>query len=157
MVPRRVSFVCSRGADFPLPEHPLSGTEVIQLTERAMHRSSADVHLEMKRGLSGLATIASTAPLVGLFGTVIGILDAFKGCIGQKWFCTVIVIDGTCEALVTTALGLLVAIPAVWYYNYLSNKLEAFDIEMEVASLELTNYFVLHPARQEKSPPTDHA
>jgi biopolymer transport protein ExbB/TolQ len=65
----------------------------------------------MKRSLSGLASIASTAPLVGLFGTVIGILDAFKDCIGQKWFCTMMVLEGICEALVTTARGLLVAVP----------------------------------------------
>lgn len=154
MVSRRVSFVCSRGEEFPLPEPPLSGTEVIELAERAMHCSSAEVHLEMKRGLSGLASIASTAPLVGMFGTIIGILDAFKGCGAQKWFCIAAIFEGLCEALVTTALGLFVAIPAAWFYNHLSNKLEAFDIEMEVASLELTNYFVLHLARQEKSPPS---
>jgi biopolymer transport protein ExbB/TolQ len=99
----------------------------------------------MKRSLSGLASIASTAPLVGLFGTVIGILDAFKGCIGQKWFCTMMVLEGICEALVTTALGLLVAVPAVWFYNYLSGKMEIFEIEMELASLELISYLVLYP------------
>ena len=148
---RRVNFVCSRGAEFPLPKHPLSRTEVIEIANRALHCSSAEVRLKMKRGLSGLATIASTAPLVGLFGTVIGILDAFKGCSGEKWFCTMMVIDGICEALVTTALGLLVAVPAVWFYNYLSNRMEAFDIEMKVASLKLVSYFDLHLGRQEKS------
>ena len=61
------------------------------------------------------------------------------------------VIEGICEALVTTALGRLVAVPAVWFYNYLSNKKEAFDIEMKVASLELVSYFDLHLGRQEKS------
>ncbi len=100
--------------------------------------------------LSGLAPIASAAPLVGLFGTVIGLLDAFKGCIGSKWFCTMMVIEGICEALLTTALGRLVAVPAVWFYNYLSNKKEAFEIEMDVASLELLN-FAAHLGRQEKS------
>ncbi len=61
------------------------------------------------------------------------------------------IIEGICEALLTTAVGLLVAVPAVWFYNYLSNKMEAFDIEMEIASLELVNYFALRLARQEKS------
>lgn len=99
----------------------------------------------MKRGLSGLASIASTAPLLGLFGTLIGILDAFKGCIGQKWFCTMVVLEGVCEALVSTALGLLIAVPAVWFYNYLSGKMEIFEIEMELASLELASYVALYP------------
>jgi biopolymer transport protein ExbB/TolQ len=141
-------FVSSPWEDFPLPESPLSRVEVIEIAERALRRSSAGVRLEMKRGLSGLATIASTAPLIGLFGTVIGILDVFKGCIGQKWFCAMMVIDGVCEALVTTALGLLVAVPAVWFYNYLSNMQELFDIEMKIASLELVNYLVLHLGRR---------
>jgi biopolymer transport protein ExbB len=116
-----------------------------------LRRSSAEVHLEMKRGLRGLATIASTAPFVGLFGTVLGILNAFKGCSGPLWYCLVAVIGGICEALVSTALGLLVAISAGWFYNYLSDKMEAFDIEMKVASLELVNYFVLCLGRREKS------
>jgi biopolymer transport protein ExbB/TolQ len=49
-----------------------------------------------------------------MFGTVIGILDAFKGCDGEKWFCLAMILEGLCEALVTTVLGLLVAIPAIW-------------------------------------------
>ena len=124
-----------------MAEPPLSRVEVIEIAERALRRSSAGVRLEMKRGLSGRATIASTAPLIG-------ILDVFKGCIGQKWFCAMMVIDGVCEALVTTALGLLVAVPAVWFYNYLSNMQELFDIEMKIASLELVNYLVLHLGRR---------
>jgi hypothetical protein len=84
---RRVSLVCSRGADFPLVGPSLSRAEVFELAERAMHRLSAEVRLEMKCGLSGLATIASTGPLVGLFGTVIGIHDAFKGCGAGRWVC----------------------------------------------------------------------
>jgi biopolymer transport protein ExbB/TolQ len=110
-----------------------------------MERSSAEVSLEMKRRLSGLATVASTAPFVGMIGTVIGILDAFRGCIGSRWFCTAAVIAGICEALATTVLGLLVAIPAVWFYNYLSNTMELFEIEMKNASLELLNYLAIHP------------
>jgi biopolymer transport protein ExbB/TolQ len=126
----------------------LSRAEIVELAERSMHRSSSEVHLEMKRGLSGLATIASTAPLVGMFGTVTGIFDAFKGCGGSHWACLAATIEGICEALVTTALGLLVAVPTLWCYNYLSHKMEAFDIEMEVASLELLNYFDVRLGRQ---------
>ena len=142
-VSRRISLVCSRGADFPLVGPSLSRAEVFELAERAMHRSSAEVRLEMKCGLSGLATISSTAPLVGLFGTVIGIHDAFKGCGAARWVCVAATIEGISEALLTTALGLFVAVPSLWCYNYLCNKMEAFDIEMKIASLELLNFFVL--------------
>jgi biopolymer transport protein ExbB/TolQ len=129
----------------------LSRAEVIELTARSMERSSAEVSLKMKRYLSGLATVASTAPFIGMFGTVIGILDAFKGCIGSRWFCTVAVIDGVCEALVTTVLALLVAIPSVWFYNYLSRTMELFDIEMKNASLELQNYLAIHSGARPQS------
>lgn len=98
----------------------------------------------MKRGLANLASIVTTAPLLGLFGTVIGILDSFKGCIGQRWFCVQVIIQGNREALVTSALGLLVAIPASWFYNYLTERIELFNIEMQLASSELLNYLAIH-------------
>src|SRR5229473_693022 len=103
----------------------------------------ATVHAEMKRGLSALATIGSTAPFVGLFGTVVGILNAFKGIEQSKATGLSAVAGGIAEALVTTALGLLVAVPAVWAYNYFTNKVEAFDVEMDNSSMELINYFIL--------------
>jgi biopolymer transport protein ExbB/TolQ len=146
-VSRRNSFAFSTLKNSPPPDPPLSRAEVLQIAERALRRSSSELHLELKRGLSGLASVASTAPLVGLLGTVIGIHDAFKGCGAQKWYCTMMVLEGVCEALATTVLGLLVAVPAVWLYNFFSTRLEVFDIEMELASLELMNYFLLFPAR----------
>jgi biopolymer transport protein ExbB/biopolymer transport protein TolQ len=103
----------------------------------------AIVHAEMKRGLSALATIGSTAPFVGLFGTVVGILNAFKGIANSKATGLSAVAGGIAEALVTTAFGLLVAVPAVWAYNYFTNKVEAFDVEMDNSSMELINYFIL--------------
>jgi biopolymer transport protein ExbB/biopolymer transport protein TolQ len=96
----------------------------------------------MKRGLSGLATVGSTAPFVGLFGTVVGIINAFKGIEAEKASGLSAVAGGISEALVATALGLLVAIPAVWAFNYFTNKVEAFDVEMENSSMELINYFL---------------
>jgi len=122
----------------------LSKVEILESVERRLHCASAATCLEMKRGLGALATIATTAPLIGLFGTVLGLLDAFKGCIGEKWFCQMMVIDAVTEALVATALGLLVAIPAAWFYNYLTNRLEIFNIEMQLASSELLNYLNIY-------------
>jgi len=106
--------------------------------------------LEMKRGLTHLATIAATAPLIGLFGTVVGLLGAFRGCIGQKWFCMMMILENIREALVTTLAGLLVAVPAAWFYNYLTDRLEIFNVEMRIASSEVLNYLAV---RQGLQPP----
>jgi biopolymer transport protein ExbB len=116
--------------------------EVIEAAKRGLERSVAIVHAEMKRGLSGLATIGSTAPFVGLFGTVTGIIHAFKGIENSHATGLSAVAGGIAEALVTTAMGLVVAVPAVWAYNYFTNKVESFDVEMDNSSMELINYFI---------------
>src|SRR5262249_15816807 len=105
--------------------------------------SVAIVHAEMKRGLSALATIGSTTPFVDLFSTVVGILNAFKSIAANKTTDLSAVASGIAEALITTALGLFVAVPPVWAYNYFTNKIEAFDVEMDNSSMELINYFIL--------------
>src|SRR5246500_5685438 len=84
--------------------------ETIEASKRALERTEAIVHAELKRGLGGLATIGSTAPFVGLFGTVVGILNAFNGIAKEKATGLAAVAGGISEALVTTAMGLLVAI-----------------------------------------------
>src|ERR1700754_474632 len=104
--------------------------EVVEASRRALERSEAIVHAELKRGISTLATIGSSAPFVGLLGTVVGIINAFKGISQEKSTGLGAVAGGISEALVTTALGLFVAIPAVWVYNYFSARLEALDVEM---------------------------
>jgi biopolymer transport protein ExbB/biopolymer transport protein TolQ len=116
--------------------------ETIEASKRALERTEAIVHAELKRGLGGLATIGSTAPFVGLFGTVMGILNAFKGISEQKATGLGAVAGGISEALVTTAFGLLVAIPAVMMFNYLTGRVEAFDVEMDNSSSELIDYFL---------------
>jgi biopolymer transport protein ExbB/biopolymer transport protein TolQ len=116
--------------------------EDLEASRRALERAEAIVHAELKRGLSGLATIGSTAPFVGLFGTVVGILNAFKGISGAKATGLAAVAGGISEALVTTAIGLFVAIPAVWMFNYFTGRVEAFDVEMENSSSELIDYFL---------------
>jgi biopolymer transport protein ExbB/biopolymer transport protein TolQ len=129
-------------SEFQSASQQVSDAEVIEAAKRGLERSVAIVHAEMKRGLSALATIGSTAPFVGLFGTVVGILNAFKGIAAEKATGLSAVAGGIAEALVTTAFGLLVAVPAVWAYNYFTNKVEAFDVEMDNSSMELINYFL---------------
>src|SRR5690348_17228226 len=116
--------------------------EQIEASKRALERAEAIVHAELKRGLGGLATIGSTAPFVGLFGTVVGILNAFRGISEQKATGLGAVAGGIAEALVTTAVGLFVAIPAVMMFNYLTGRVEAFDVEMDNSSSELIDYFL---------------
>ena len=121
--------------------------ETIEASRRALERSEAIVHSEMDRGLSGLATIGSTAPFVGLFGTVVGIINAFKGISSEKSTGLGAVAGGISEALVTTAFGLFVAIPAVWMFNYFNNRVKSFDVEMTNSSSELIDYFLKHSSK----------
>jgi biopolymer transport protein ExbB len=130
----------------------LAKVVVAGLQEFKAHQSSAEISgetieaskraLELKRGIPSLATIGSSAPFVGLFGTVIGIINAFRGIATEKATGLAAVAGGISEALVTTAVGLIAAIPAVWAYNYFSNRLEGFDVEMGNSSSELIDYFI---------------
>jgi len=133
-------------SEFQAASSQVTDAELIEAAKRGLERSVAIVHAEMKRMLSGLATIGSTAPFVGLFGTVVGIINAFKGIATQKATGLSAVAGGIAEALITTALGLFVAVPAVWAFNYFTNKVEAFDVEMDNSSMELVNYFVTRRA-----------
>jgi biopolymer transport protein ExbB/biopolymer transport protein TolQ len=122
--------------------------DVIDASRRALERAEAIVHAELKRGVSSLPTIGSTAPFVGLFGTVVGIINAFKGISTEKSTGLGAVAGGISEALVTTAIGLFVAIPAVMVFNYFTNKVESFDVEMGNSSSELIDYFLKRSQRQ---------
>jgi biopolymer transport protein ExbB len=121
--------------------------ETIEASKRALERAAAIVHAELKRGISTLATIGSTAPFVGLFGTVVGIIHAFQGISQAKSTGLAAVAGGISEALVTTAIGLFVAVPAVWVYNYFTGKVESFDVEMDNSSSELIDYFIKRSSR----------
>src|ERR1700735_1117929 len=124
----------------------ISGEE-IEASRRALERAEAIVHAELKRGISSLATIGSSSPFVGLLGTVLGIINAFKGISQEKSTGLGAVAGGISEALVTTAVGLFVAIPAVWAFNYFTNRVEAFDVEMGNSSSELVDYFLKRSQR----------
>jgi biopolymer transport protein ExbB/biopolymer transport protein TolQ len=116
--------------------------ESIEASRRALERATAISIEDLKRGLSGLATIGSTAPFVGLFGTTIGIINAFQGMKTEETAGIAAVAGGISEALVTTAFGLFVAVPAVWAFNIFTNKIETFTVEMDNSSSELIDYFL---------------
>jgi len=116
--------------------------EVVDASKRALQRAEAIKIAEFRRGLSGLATIGSTAPFVGLFGTVFGIIHSFQMMKSAESAGIGAIAGGIAEALLTTAFGLLVAVPAVWMFNYFSSKVDNFTVEMENSSAELIDYFL---------------
>jgi biopolymer transport protein ExbB/biopolymer transport protein TolQ len=120
----------------------LNREDVLDTVRRSIQRATALTASDLKKGVTALATIGSTAPFVGLLGTVIGVINAFVG-IGSTGTGSIGAVSaGIAEALVETALGLFVAIPAVWFYNYLTNRLEYFNVEMDNSSSELVDYFI---------------
>ena len=121
--------------------------DIVASGQRAIERESLMTTAEMKKGLGNLATISTTAPFVGLFGTVAGIIHAFQGMALTGSGGLGAVSAGIAEALVTTALGLFVAIPAVWMYNYFLNKVDRFQVEMSNSSSQLIDYFIKNQAR----------
>ena len=121
--------------------------DIVASGQRAIERETLMTTAEMKKGLGNLATISTTAPFVGLFGTVIGIINAFRGMAISGSGGLGAVSAGIAEALATTAFGLFVAVPAVWMYNYFLNKVERFQVEMSNSSSQLIDYFIKNEAR----------
>ena len=119
----------------------LSNAEVLEAAERALERSTLLTSADLRRGIGSLATIATTAPFIGLFGTVVGIMHAFQS-IGKAGTGFTTVSQGIAEALATTAFGLVVAIPAAWMFNYLTQRIERLQVEMANSSSELMDFFV---------------
>jgi biopolymer transport protein ExbB/TolQ len=120
----------------------LSREDLVDTVRRAIQRASALTANDLKKGVAALATIGATAPFVGLLGTVVGIITAFQGIAATGSGGLAAVSAGISEALVETALGLVVAIPAVWFYNYLTGRIEYFNVEMDNSSSELLDYFI---------------
>jgi biopolymer transport protein ExbB/biopolymer transport protein TolQ len=111
----------------------------LELVTSALRDSMSETLVQLKQGMGFLATIGSTAPFVGLFGTVAGIINAFRNIAATGSGGMSVVSGGIAEALVTTALGIFVAIPAVAAFNYFTGKIEIFHIEMNRASTKLVN------------------
>jgi biopolymer transport protein ExbB/biopolymer transport protein TolQ len=117
-------------------------SDLVDTVRRAIQRATALTANDLKKGIPALATIGATAPFVGLLGTVVGVISAFQGIAATGAGGLGAVSGGISEALVETALGLVVAIPAVWMYNYFTGRLEYFNVEMDNSSSELVDYFI---------------
>jgi biopolymer transport protein ExbB/biopolymer transport protein TolQ len=120
----------------------LAKEDLVDSVRRSIQRAAALTAADLKKGMGSLATIGSTAVFVGLLGTVLGVINAFAaiGATGSAGLGAVSA--GIAEALVGTAIGLVVAIPAVWFYNYLTGRIEFFNVEMDNSSSELVDYFI---------------
>jgi biopolymer transport protein ExbB/biopolymer transport protein TolQ len=126
---------------------PLSQIEIVEAAGRAVERAALLTTSDFKRGLGGLATIATLTPFIGLFGTVVGIIRAFTGMALTGSGGIGVVSAGIAEALVSTALGLAVAIPAAWVFNYFTNQLERLQVEMSNSASELIDFFMKQRSR----------
>ena len=120
----------------------MSREDMLDTVRRAIQRATALTGSDLKKMVSSLATIGATAPFVGLLGTVVGVINAFQGIAATGSGGIGAVSAGIAEALVETALGLIVAIPAVWFYNYLTGRIEYFNVEMDNSSSEMVDFFI---------------
>jgi biopolymer transport protein ExbB/biopolymer transport protein TolQ len=114
----------------------------INSAERAVDRQMLILMAELKRGQAMIATIGSTAPFVGLLGTTMGVVNSFTGMAASGSGGLAAISAGIAEALIATAIGLGVAIPAVWFYNYFLTKIENLQVEMAYTSKELIDFLI---------------
>lgn len=116
--------------------------EQIATASRASERAKTMFSQELRRGLSILATIATSSPFIGLFGTIFGIINAFRGMALTGSGGIGAVAGGIAEALVTTAVGIGVAVLALWVFNSLNTRVEIFDAEMSNTSSQVVDFFI---------------
>ena len=114
----------------------------INAAERAVERQTLILLADLRKGNAVLATVGATAPFVGLLGTTMGIVNSFVGMATSGSGGLAAVSAGIAEALITTAFGLLVAIPAVWMYNYFTTVIENISVEMIYTSKELIDFLI---------------
>ena len=120
----------------------LSMEQQVETATRGCERAATMFNQELKRGLSVLATIATSAPFIGLFGTIAGIINAFRGMALTGSGGIGAVAGGIAEALVTTAFGIGVAIIALWCFNTLNSKIEVYDAEMTNTTSQVVDFFM---------------
>lgn len=123
-------------------EANLSLEEQIETAQRGCDRASTIFTQELKRGLNTLATIATSSPFIGLFGTIAGIINAFRGMAETGSGGLGAVSQGIAEALITTAFGIGVAIIALWCYNFLNTRIEVYGAEMSNTASEIADFFI---------------
>lgn len=141
-----VALVLKHGLDIFQYEKQLKtmnpNHDTIQPVERAIARGTAEVLELLKKGMSSLATIGALAPFIGLLGTVIGIIKVFAD-LKTKGAGDINALAGSIgEALATTALGLMCAIPAVWFYNMLTNKQDLVVTNINNAASQMIDEFI---------------
>ena len=122
----------------------------VEAARQGMDRTAMITVAELKENLGVLATIGATAPFVGLLGTVIGIIHAFQK-MATSGGGIASVSAGIAEALITTAIGLAVAIPAVWAYNYFQNRIDRFTVEMSNSGSEMSIFFMKEAGTHDKT------
>jgi biopolymer transport protein ExbB/TolQ len=116
--------------------------EQIESASRGCQRSKTLFSQELRRGLPVLATIATSSPFIGLFGTIFGIINAFRGMQLTGSGGIGAVAGGISEALVTTAVGIGVAVLALWVFNILNSRIEVFDAEMANTQSQVVDFFI---------------
>jgi biopolymer transport protein TolQ len=112
--------------------------------ERALRRAATSENTHLESMIPFLATVGSAAPFIGLFGTVVGIIDAFHSIANQGSANLATVAPGIAEALGTTAIGLVAAVPAVMAYNYFARKIKVLGAEMDSFANDFLNIVKRH-------------
>jgi len=123
-------------------EFNLGFEEQIGTAQRGCDRAASIFSQELRKGLAILATIATSSPFIGLFGTISGIINAFRGMALTGSGGIGAVAQGIAEALITTAFGIAVAIIALWFYNFLNSRVEVYDAEMSNTSSQVLDFFI---------------
>ncbi len=138
---------------FHSQDRVLSGGEVASV-QRMIELNTLEQLSRFRRGLGLLATIGATAPFVGLLGTTMGVVDAFTGMGISGTGGLAAISTGIAEALITTAFGLVVAIPAVWLYNYFINRIDYISMEITYATKEFVDFLLRFESRLRGDPGT---
>lgn len=113
--------------------------DVLGAVQRTIEKTIQRQNAVMRRGLAGLATVGSTAPFVGLFGTTFGIINSFQGMAKEGGGGLGAIAAGIAEALITTAVGIGVAVVAVLLYNYFTSRIEEMQVDANESSLEVVD------------------
>ncbi|HIG52378.1 MAG TPA: flagellar motor protein MotA [Candidatus Handelsmanbacteria bacterium] len=132
-----------------LREEDQAAAVVLEGVDEATSRALDVAIINLRSRLSGMATIAGVAPFLGLFGTVTGLISAFRGIAATGSGGLATVSGGISEALVTTVIGLFVAIPALWAYNFFMNRIDVMGVELDNSASRLVMHAVRRSLRED--------